>query len=75
MEVHGGADIHLQPMQEPTPEQVDVPCWRLSPHGDPALEQAPGRTCGPIERGDHARAGLLSGLVTPWGTQAGAACS
>ena len=25
MEVHGGADIHLQPMEDPTPEQVDVP--------------------------------------------------
>jgi len=25
MEVHGGADIHLQPMEDPTLEQVDVP--------------------------------------------------
>ncbi|KAK4821754.1 hypothetical protein QYF61_000815 [Mycteria americana] len=25
MEVHGGADIHLQPMEDPMPEQVDVP--------------------------------------------------
>jgi len=31
------------------------------------LEQAPTRTCGPTERGAHARAGLLAGLVTPWG--------
>ena len=31
------------------------------------MEQAPGRTCGPMERGAHAGAGLLSGLVTPWG--------
>ena len=23
-EVHGGADIHLQPMEDPTPEQVDA---------------------------------------------------
>ena len=22
MEVHGGADIHLQPVEDPTPEQV-----------------------------------------------------
>ena len=22
MEVHGGADIHLQPMEDPTPEQM-----------------------------------------------------
>ena len=24
MEVHGGADIHLQPMEDPTPEQADA---------------------------------------------------
>jgi len=35
-------------------------------HGEPMWEQAPGRTCGPMERGAHARAGLLAGLVTPW---------
>jgi len=26
------------------------------------LEQAPARTCGPMERGAHAAAGLLAGL-------------
>jgi len=25
MEVHGGANIHLQPVEDPMPEQVDVP--------------------------------------------------
>jgi len=30
------------------------------------LEQALNRTCGPMERGAHAGAGLLAGLVTPW---------
>ncbi|GAB0183221.1 hypothetical protein GRJ2_000787400 [Grus japonensis] len=25
MEVHGGADIHLQPMEDPTLEQVEAP--------------------------------------------------
>jgi len=25
MEVHGGADIHLQLVEDPTPEQIDVP--------------------------------------------------
>ena len=25
MNVHGGADIHLQPMEDPTPEQADTP--------------------------------------------------
>jgi len=24
MEVHGGADLHLQPMEDPTPEQVNA---------------------------------------------------
>ena len=24
MEVHGGADLHLQPMEDPTPEQGDA---------------------------------------------------
>jgi len=24
MEVHSGADIHLQPVEDPTPEQVDA---------------------------------------------------
>ena len=43
--------------------------------GKPTLEQAPGRTCEPVERGAHARAGLLAGLVTPWGTHAGAVWS
>ena len=28
MEVHGGADIHLQPMEDPTLEQVDAQ-WML----------------------------------------------
>jgi len=37
------------------------------PVGSPTLEQVPGRTCRPVERGAHAGAGLLAGLVTPWG--------
>ena len=49
MEVHGGADIYLQSMEDPTLEQVDAQ-RRLWPRGKPALEQAAGRTCGPVER-------------------------
>ena len=30
---------------------------------------------GPVEQETHAGAGLLAGLVTPWGTHARAACS
>jgi len=33
MEVHGGADIHLQLMEDPTPEQVDVPEGGSDPVG------------------------------------------
>ena len=75
MEVHGGADIHLQPME-------GTPCWSrwmpegsCDPMGSPTLEQASGRTCGPVERGAHTGASLMAGLVTLWGTHAGAACS
>jgi len=38
------------------------------------VEQAPGKICGPLERGPHTRAGFLAGLVTLWGTHAGAVC-
>jgi len=43
--------------------------------GSLMLEQAPARTCRPVERGAHARAGLLAGLLTLWVTHARAACS
>ncbi|GAB0189819.1 AN1-type zinc finger protein 5-like [Grus japonensis] len=33
MEVHGGADIHLQPVQDPMPEQVEAPKGRCDPMG------------------------------------------
>jgi len=64
----------LQPMEDPTPEQVDA--WRrLWPHGELTLEQASGRSCGPVERGAHGGADLLAGLVAPLETHSGAACS
>ena len=50
MEVHGGAAIHLQPMEDPMLEQVD----------------APRGGCDPMGRGAHAEASLLAGLLTPW---------
>jgi len=48
MEVHGGADLHLQPGEDPTTEQVEVPCGKLqlmerSPH----WSRFAGRTCDP----------------------------
>ncbi|KAK4829703.1 hypothetical protein QYF61_006078 [Mycteria americana] len=62
MEVHGGADIHLQPVEDPMLEQVDVPEGGCDPRGKLALEQAPVRTCGPMERGAHAGEGLTKGI-------------
>ena len=35
MEVHGGADLHLQPREDPTLEQVDVPKGDCDPVGSP----------------------------------------
>ncbi|RMC12860.1 hypothetical protein DUI87_10385 [Hirundo rustica rustica] len=58
-------------LQDYSMEQVDAQ-RSLWPHGKPMLEQTPDRTCGFMERGHHAGAGLLSELVTPQGTQAGA---
>jgi len=52
-----------------------MPEGGCDPIGNPMLEQAPVRTCGPMERGAHAGAGWLARLVSPWGTHAGAACS
>jgi len=74
---HGGPRWSRSPPaargSNPTPKQADA--WRkLWPHGEPALEQAPARTRGPMEWGAHAGARLLVGLVTPWGPT-GAACS
>ena len=63
----GGADISLQPGENPTPEQGDAR-RRLWPHEKPTLEQGPGRTSGAVKRETHAGAGLLAGLATPWGT-------
>ncbi|GAB0196097.1 hypothetical protein GRJ2_002075000 [Grus japonensis] len=67
MEDAGGADIHLQPVEDPTLEQVEAPKESYDPARKPALEQAPGRTCSPMERGAHARAGVLTGLCDPVG--------
>ncbi|PKU42801.1 protein pxr1-like [Limosa lapponica baueri] len=53
MEVNGGADIHLQPIEDPILELMNAPERGCNP----MLEQAPGRTCEPMERGAHTGAG------------------
>jgi len=68
MEVHGGAAVQLQPMEDPPPKAgcvpMESPCWiRL--------------LAGPVTlwKEVHTGAGLLAGVVTPPGTHAGAVCS
>jgi len=55
--------VPLQPMEDLMPEQVDAQ-WRLSPHGEPVLEQAPGRTCDPT--GDPHWSSLFLKDCTLW---------
>ncbi|KAJ7404827.1 hypothetical protein BTVI_70982 [Pitangus sulphuratus] len=63
MEINGRADIPMQPMEDPTLEQVDVPERGCDP-----WEARPGavswQDLWTMERGAHAGAVLLAGLVT-----------
>ena len=83
VKTHGEAGCALQPWRL-TLEQIST-CSHGGPHtgaggcpkeavtcGKPVLEQAPGGTCDPMERGAQAGAGLLAGPMTPRGTHAGA---
>ncbi|GAB0196414.1 AN1-type zinc finger protein 5-like [Grus japonensis] len=49
MEVHGGADIHLQPVEDPMPEQVDVPEGSCDPVESPHWSRL---LAGPAAMGD-----------------------
>ena len=82
-----GVEIPLQPVVKTMVRQA-VPLQPMKVHGGgggclkeavtpwekPVVEQVPGWTCGPTKKEAHTRAGLLAGLVTPWGTHAGAVC-
>ncbi|GAB0210172.1 hypothetical protein GRJ2_003483000 [Grus japonensis] len=48
MEVNGGADIHLQPLEDPTPEQVDVPKGDCDSVESLHWSRFAGRTCDPV---------------------------
>ncbi|GAB0206982.1 hypothetical protein GRJ2_003163800 [Grus japonensis] len=50
-------------MEDPMPEQVEAHLKEAVARGKPVLEQAPGRTCGPMERGAHTRAGRSQRVV------------
>jgi len=47
MEAHGGADTHLQPTEDPTPEPVDVPKENCDPVGSPRWGRL---LTGPVEQ-------------------------
>ncbi|GAB0204350.1 epimerase family protein SDR39U1 [Grus japonensis] len=47
MEVHGGADIHLQPREDPTPEQVEAPEGGCDPVGSPCWSRVLARPVAP----------------------------
>ncbi|GAB0189093.1 AN1-type zinc finger protein 5-like [Grus japonensis] len=46
MEVDGGADIHLQPMEDPMPEQVEAPEGGCDPMGSPRCSRL---LAGPVD--------------------------
>jgi len=74
-EAHGGPQWSRNPPAahgEPHAGAGGCPWRKLWLRGELVLEQAPARTCGPMERGAHIGTDLLAGLVTPWGTHAGA---
>ncbi|GAB0206075.1 AN1-type zinc finger protein 5-like [Grus japonensis] len=72
-EVHGGAEIPLQPVEDPRPEQVETPEGGCDPVGSPHWSKL---LAGPVALWrEEPTADLLAGLVTPWGTHAGAVCS
>ncbi|GAB0189090.1 AN1-type zinc finger protein 5-like [Grus japonensis] len=72
MEVDGGADIHLQPMEDPTLEQMEAPEGDCDPMGSPHWSRFAGRTCDPVE-GIHAGA-VPEGLQPVGRTHIGEVC-
>ncbi|GAB0183355.1 AN1-type zinc finger protein 5-like [Grus japonensis] len=53
--LNGGADIHLQPLEDPAPEQLEAPERSCDSMGSPRWSRFAGRTCDPME-GTHAGA-------------------
>ncbi|GAB0190182.1 AN1-type zinc finger protein 5-like [Grus japonensis] len=64
MEVDGGADIHLQPVEDPMPEQVDAPKGGCDPVGSLHWSRFAGRTCAPM--GDPCWSSLVLKNCTLW---------
>ena len=73
MEAHSGAETHLQPGEDPTPEQGDVPKGGCDPLGSPCWSRL---LAGPVEREELTLEQVCwKELVTSWGVYAGAVCS
>ncbi|GAB0193186.1 zinc finger and BTB domain-containing protein 5 [Grus japonensis] len=64
MEDDGGTDIHLQPVEDPMPEQVETPEGGCDPMGSLHWSRFSGRTCDPM--GDPRWSSLLLKDCTPW---------
>ncbi|KAK4810846.1 hypothetical protein QYF61_008818 [Mycteria americana] len=64
MEVHGGADMHLKPVEDPTPEQLDAPEGGCDPVESPCWSRFSDRTCDPM--GDPRWSSPFLKDRTPW---------
>ncbi|KAJ7418808.1 hypothetical protein BTVI_27371 [Pitangus sulphuratus] len=53
MDIHSGAEIHWQPLKDPTPEQPDVSKEGCDPVESLCWIRFFARTCRPMERGAH----------------------
>lgn len=59
---HSRAEIHLQHMEDPTLENINVPEGDSDPVGNLCWSRL---LAGPVKRGAQTGAALLAGLVTP----------
>ncbi|GAB0183371.1 hypothetical protein GRJ2_000802400 [Grus japonensis] len=75
MEVYSGANIHLQPMEDITLEEVEAPEGGCDPVGSPRWSRLLAGPVAPWREEPTLEQVLLAGLVTPWGSHAGAVCS
>ncbi|GAB0207700.1 AN1-type zinc finger protein 5-like [Grus japonensis] len=67
MENDGEQRFHLQPVEDPTLEQVEAPEGGCDPMGSPRWNKFLAGPVAPWREGVYARACLLAGLVTPVG--------
>jgi len=75
MDVHSGADIHLQPVEGTPCQRRWMPEGSYDPVGSPHRSRFLPGPADPWREEPMPEKVLLAGLVTPWGTHAGAALS